>query len=166
MKSPHPVKFFPMFKNTLILTLYLAVWFCAVNFYDDAALHAGAIANLSYVSAIFQGGVFAKFLIFEQTVFPIVINEGASLYWLICRRTTIDTTIALFLRYIFVGLEGALNHHGFIESIRSFGGGDFLHILSIWILFWLIILPYMVFRCLSLAIGTEKIHSIFSGNKI
>ena len=163
MKSSHPTKFFSVFKKTLILTLYLAVWFCALNFYAVAVLHAGALPHITYVNAILLAGVLAKFMIAEQEIAPLKPKEGSSLYWLIIRRTTIDTMVALFLRYIFAGLEGLFNHQGFVDSIRSFGGENFHHVLSIWILFWLIIMPYMVFRCLANAVGTEKIHLIFSG---
>jgi hypothetical protein len=166
MKSVHPNKFFSVFKKTLILTLYLAVWFCAINFYAVAVLHAGAVPHITYLYAIFLAGILAKFMIAEQEIAPLTVKEGSSLYWLIIRRTTIDTMIALFLRYIFAGIEGVFNHHGFIEAMSSFGGGDFKHILSIWILFWLIIMPYMVYRCLSLAIGSQKIHSIFVGKNV
>ena len=166
MKSTHPNKFFSVFKKTLILTVYLAVWCCAVNFYSEAVLHAGALPHITYVSAIILAGILAKLMVAEQEIAPLAIKEGSSLYWLIISRTTIDTMIALFLRYIFAGIEGVFNHQGFIESIRSFGGGDFKHILSVWILFWLIIMPYMVYRCLCLAVGPEKIHSIFVGNKV
>lgn len=166
MKSSHPNKFFSVFKKTLILTLYLAVWFCAINFYSEAVLHAGSLPHITYINAILLAGILAKFMIFEQTIAPLAIKEGSSLYWLIIRRTTFDTMVALFLRYLFTGIEGVFNHQGFIESILSFGGGDFKHILSIWILFWLIIMPYMVYRCLCLTVGPQKIHSIFVGKKV
>lgn len=165
MKSSQPNKFISVFKKTFILTIYLAVWCCAVNFYAEAVLHAGALPHITYLNAILLAGILAKFMIFEQEIAPLVVKDGSSLYWLIIRRTTIDTMVALFLRYIFAGIEGLFNHQGFIESMRSFGGDDFQHILSIWILFWLIIMPYMVIRCLCIAVGAEKIHLIFAGNK-
>ncbi len=159
-------KFFHVFKKTLILTLYLAVWFCAINFYAVAVLHAGAMPHIAYLYSIFLAGILAKFMIAGQEIAPLAVKDGSSLYWLIIRRTTFDTMIALFLRYIFAGIEGAFNDQGFIESMRSFGGGDFKHILSIWILFWLIIMLYMVYRCLILTVGPQKIHSIFAGKKV
>lgn len=165
MKSSQPNKFFSVFKKTLILTLYLAVWFCAVNFYDVAVLHAGALPHITYLYAIFLAGILAKFMIAGQEIAPLKVKDGSSLYWLIIRRTTIDTMVALFLRYIFAGIEGLFNNHNFIESMRSFGGGDFKHILAIWILFWLIIMPYMVIRSLCNEVGAKKIHLIFAGNK-
>lgn len=165
MKSSQPNKFFSVFKKTLILTLYLAVWFCAINFYSVVVLHAGALPHITYLYSIFLAGILAKFMIAEEEIAPLKVKDGSSLYWLIISRTTIDTMFALFFRYIFAGIEGFFNHQGFIESVSSFGGGDFKHILAIWILFWLIILPYMVIRCLCIAVGAEKIHLIFAGNK-
>ncbi len=166
MKSLHPSKFFHVFKKTFFLTLYLVVWFCALNFYSVAVLHAGALPHVNYIYAIFSAGILAKFMIFEQQIAPLVHREGSSLYWLIIRRTTIDTMVALFLRYVFVGIEGVFNGQGFIESMSSLGGNDFMHILAIWILFWLIIMPYMVYRCLCLALGPKKVHAMFSTNKM
>jgi len=166
MQSLHPKKLFPLLKKTLILTLYLAVWFCALNFYNEAALHVGSLTYINYAYAIFLAGILAKFIIVEQTIFPITFKEGSSLYWLIIRRTTLGTMAALFFRYIFAGIEGFFNHQGFIESMQRLGGGDFMHVLAIWILFWLIIAPYMIYRCLSIALGSQRIHSFLVGKKI
>jgi hypothetical protein len=161
MQLSHPKKLFPLLKKTLILTLYLAAWLCTLNFYNHAVLHLDVSPYGGYTAGIILAGILAKFIIFEQTVFPITFKEGSSLYGLIFRRTTQDTMVALFLRYIFAGIEGLFNHQGFVESMQSLGGGDFIHILAIWMLFWLVIMPYMVYRCLCIAVGVEKIHALF-----
>lgn len=166
MKPSRPYKFFSVFKKTLILTIYLAVWLCAITFYNFAVLHNSELPHTSYVYSILVAGILAKFMIAGEEIAPLKVQDGSSLYWLIIRRTTIDTMFALFLRFIFAGIEGLFNDQGFVESMRGLGGGDFRHLLAMWILFWLIILPYMVIRCLCIAVGAEKIHFIFSGKKI
>jgi hypothetical protein len=165
MKNAHPSKFFAVFKKTFILTLYFAIWFCVLNFYNQVVLHAGDRPHVTYAYSIFLAGILAKFIIFEQEIAPLKVKDGSSLFWMIIRRTTIDTMIALFLRYIFAGIEGLFNHQGFFDSMRSFGGGDWMHILAIWMVFWLVIMPYMVYCSLRNAVGLEKIRGIFFGNK-
>lgn len=166
MENAHTSKFFTLFKKTLILTLYFAIWFCTLNFYNEVVLHAGDRPHVTYAYSIFLAGILAKFIIMGQQIAPLKVKEGSSLFWMIIRRTTIDTMIALFLRYIFAGIEGLFSHQGFFDSMRSFGGGDWMHILAIWMVFWLIIMPYMIYCALCNAVGPEKIHAIFVSNKM
>jgi len=61
--------------------------------------------HIAYLYSIFLAGILAKFMIAGQEIAPLAVKDGSSLYWLIIRRTTFDTMIALFLRYILQGLR-------------------------------------------------------------
>ena len=163
MKSRHVHKLIKEAKNWLVLFLYFAIWFSALVFYNDAILHSNGVPYVRYSVAILQAFILSKFMISGQVLFPLQHKEGAALLWTIVRRSLTDTGFVLFMSYFFAGIEGAIKRHGFIESMQNFCGGDPTHVAALTILYWLIVLPYVAHRCLSHAIGEERVNAYLMG---
>jgi hypothetical protein len=82
-----------------------------------------------------------------------------SLYLAIIIRTTIDSILVMVLRYLIVGLEGLSKGNGFVESTLAFYQGDIKHILAVLCLYWLIVLPYVVYRFLVYLAGEKDLEA-------
>jgi hypothetical protein len=80
-------------------------------------------------------------------------------------RTTIDSIFVLISRVFSAGLEGALHHRGFVESMLDFCQGDVLHILSLFCMYWLIVLPYVAHCLLQHIAGEQGVQSFLMANR-
>lgn len=148
-----------LLRNWLISALYFSVWFCALTFYSEAALHLEPSAVIGYGFAIFQAVLLAKFLTTATLVLPMESILKYSIYWAIILRTTGASILVLVLRYFSVGLEGLFNHKGFLESIFNFFQGDVMHVLAVFFMYWLIVMPYIAFGILKHLAGEKDLEA-------
>lgn len=148
-------------KNRAILIVYFSLWFCALTFYSEDALHVQPSRVTGYGFAILQAVILSKFLLIPEGLLPYGLiskrTEKAALYLAIIFRTTFVSVATLCIRYLVVGLEGLLKGNGFVASISAFGQGDIKHILAILCMYWLIVLPYMVYRFLIYLAGEKDL---------
>lgn len=138
-------------RKAFFLTLYFAAWFCALTLLALTTLRERPIPIDSFVLAFIKAAVCAKFLLVGQAVFPIVIDKVNGLIGSLLRESFAYLVIVLALSYLESGVKGLIHGQNFIPSLLGFGGGDPLHILSLGIVYWLIIWPYL------LLIGFKKI---------
>lgn len=164
MKSSNSPKWKSLLKQGLILTVYMAVWFCALIFYDKDALNITGSPYVSYGFALLKALLLAKFMLAAHAISQKTFKPGSSLYLLITVRTTLNAVLVLAFSYLFAGIEGAFKHQGFIESMNSFCDGNVDRILALTMMYWLIVMPYVAYRCLGEAMGREKLHSYLSGS--
>jgi hypothetical protein len=59
-----------LLENWIISALYFSVWFCALTFYNEAALHLESSVVRGYGFAIFQAVLLAKFLSTAVMILP------------------------------------------------------------------------------------------------
>lgn len=152
-------KVYDLLKNWITSALYFSVWFCALTFYSEAALHLEPSAVRGYGFAIFQSVLLAKFLTTASLVLPMESIVKHSVYWAILFRTTGASILVSLLRYFSVGLEGFFNHKGFLESILNFYQGDFKQALAVFFMYWLIIMPYIVYGILKHLAGEKDLET-------
>lgn len=148
----HP--FLEKIKNALeawpFLATYFALWFCAITFYNQAALHVPDKDLQPYVFVIIQALILSKLMLTAEMMIPIgLIFKPAiksTIYLVIIVRTTSASVMVMLLRFLSAGIEGFFRGQGFIKSMQNFCDGDVAHILALTCLCWLIILPYIIFR--------------------
>lgn len=150
-------------KQGLILTLYMAVWFCALIFYDKDALNIQGSPTVSYGFAILKALTLSKFLLVAHALSPLTYKKGSSIYLLIAMRTIFNAIVVLCFSYLFAGIEGMFKHQDFIDAMRSYCDGDVQRILALTLMYGLIVLPYVAYRALGEAMGDENLHSYLAG---
>lgn len=153
-------------KQGLILTLYMAVWFCALIFYDKDALNIHESRYVSYGFAILKALSLSKFMLAAHAISPIRFQSGLPLYRLIILRTSFNAAVVLIFSYLFAGIEGLFKHQGFIDAMRSFCDGNIERIVALTLIYWLIVLPYVAYRCLGESMGQENLQSYLSGKTV
>ena len=156
-------KWLGLMKKRMVLVIYFSLWFCALTFYNENALHLEPSRVVGYGFAILQALMLSKLLLIPEGLLPFGVvfkpTVKGSLYLAIILRTTIDSILVLALRYIIVGLEGLYKGNGFIESIHAFFQGDIKHVLAVLCLYWLIVLPYVVYRFLVYLAGEKDLEA-------
>jgi hypothetical protein len=153
-----------LLKQGLVLTVYMTVWFCALIFYDKDALGITGSTYIGYGFALLKALLLSKFMLAAHAISPIKYRPGLTLYSLIVLRSIFNAIVVLIFSYLFAGIEGIFKHQGFIESILSFCDGNIGRILALTLMYWLIVLPYVSYRCLGEAMGQENLQSYLSGN--
>ena len=148
-----------LLKHWVIAALYFSVWFCALTFYNEAALHLKPSAVRGYGFAIFQAVLLAKFLTTATLILPMELILKHSVYWAILFRTTVVTILVMFLRLFSLGLEGLFHHQPFLESILNFFEDDIQHGLAVFFMYWLIIMPYIVYGILKHLAGGKDLEA-------
>jgi hypothetical protein len=148
-------------KKRAVLVVYFSLWFCALTFYSEDALHLESSKVIGYGFAILQAVMLSKFLLIPEGLLPYgLVFKGTgkpALYLAIIARTTFVSVATLCIRFLVVGLEGLLKGKGFIESIGAFSQGDIKHILATLCMYWLIVLPYMAYRFLIYLAGDKDL---------
>jgi hypothetical protein len=159
-------KWLGLMKNRAILIVYFSLWFCALTFYSEDALHVQPSQVTGYGFAILQAVMLSKFLLIPEGLLPYGLiskrTEKSALYLAIITRTTFVSVATLCIRYLVIGLEGLLKGNGFIESMSAFGQGDIKHILATLCMYWLIVLPYMCYRFLIYLAGDKDLATFLS----
>ncbi|MBU3567459.1 hypothetical protein [Polynucleobacter alcilacus] len=156
-----------LFKNWLISALYFSVWFCALTFYNEAALHLEPSAVRGYGFAIFQAVLLARFLTMAELILPTELILKHSVYLAILFRTTGVSILVMLFRLFSIGLEGLFYYKPFLESILNFFEDDIKHGLAVFFMYWLIIMPYIVYGILKHLAGERDLeaHLLASRNR-
>ena len=86
-------------KNRMILVIYFSLWFCALTFYNENALHLEPSRVIGYGFAILQALMLSKLLLIPEGFLPFGVvfkpTVKGSLYLAIIVRTTIDSILVL-----------------------------------------------------------------------
>jgi hypothetical protein len=117
------------------------------------------IFGFSLVKAV----ICAKFMLVAQSVFPMKFQRENGIIRPLLALSLIHVGIVLALSFNEAGIVGLLHGKDFWTSLLSFGRGDPLHILSMSIVYWLIVLPYLLFANMRLAMGDIAIRKLFLG---
>ena len=156
---------FSLLKKWAILATYFALWFSALTFYNEAALHLEASRVIGYGVAIIQALLLSKFLVSAEYFQPLGSLYKSNIYLAVILRTTFDSIFVLISRIFSAGLEGAIKHQGFVESMLNFCQGDVFHILSLVFLYWLIVLPYVAYCLLQHMAGEQSVQSFLLASR-
>ena len=80
-------------------------------------------------------------------------------------ESLIYLVIVLSLNYLEAGIHGLIHGKNFLDSMGAFGQANPLKVLAMSIVYWLIVWPYLIFTGMKLAMGKEKIMSLFFGDR-
>ena len=141
------------------MACYFALWFSALTFYNEAALHLEPSQVIGYGVALIQALLLSKFLVSVEYLQPVGSLYKSNIYLAAIIRTTVDSIFVMVSRIFSAGLEGALHHRSFIQSMLDFCQGDVLHILSLLCMYWLIMLPYVAYCLLQHIAGEQGVQA-------
>jgi hypothetical protein len=152
-------------KKAFALTMYFGVWFCALTFLAVTALEERPIPLSIFGLAIVKAGITAKFMLIGQAIYPIKVTTKFGILRSILVESFIYSLIILALNYLEAGIEGLIHGKNFLISMAAFGHADPLHILAMMIVYWLIVLPYLIFAVSLIMMGKKNFMTLLLGNK-
>ena len=100
-----------------------------------------------------------------QAIFPIKVTKHHGIVRSLLIESLIYLMIVLALNYLEAGIDGVIHGRNFIESLAAFGQSDPLKILAMSILYWLIVVPYLVFTGALILMGKDNFIALLFGNK-
>ena len=168
---PHHAGFIESLKNSainettkvIVLFLYLSVWFSALVFLSNSILRANELPLLNLSLALVKAALCAKFMLVGQSLFPMALGQGRPIFWILMRHSVVYLVIVLALSFFEAGLEGLFHHKPFFESLLNFEKGDPYRLAATSFIYWLIILPYLVFVGIREELGYSEVSRILFG---
>ena len=168
---PHHTGFLAGLKNSAInetikftvLFLYLSIWFSALVFLSNAILRANELPVLTLSFALVKAALCAKFMLLGQSLFPMALGKGRPIFWILMRHSIVYLAVALVLSFFEAGLEGLFHHKPFFESLLNFEEGDPYRLAATSFIYWLILLPYLVFVGIREELGYSELSRILFG---
>ena len=168
---PHHAGFLAGLKNSAInetikftvLFLYLSIWFSALVFLSNAILRANELPLMTLSFALVKAALCAKFMLLGQSLFPMALGKGRPIFWILMRHSVVYLVVALALSFFEAGLEGLFHHKPFFESLLNFEEGDPYRLAATSFIYWLIILPYLVFVGIREELGYSEVSRILFG---
>ena len=152
-------------KKAFALSIYFGLWFCALAFLAVTALEERPIPLSIFGFAIVKAAITAKFMLVGQAIFPIQVTKNHGIVRSLLIESLIYLMIVLALNYLEAGIDGVIHGRNFIESLAAFGQSDPLKILAMSILYWLIVVPYLVFTGALILMGKDNFIALLFGNK-
>ena len=169
---PHHAGFLAGLKNSAInetrkftvLFVYLCIWFSALVFLTNAILRANELPLMTLSFALVKAALCAKFMLVGQSLFPMALGKGRPIFWILMRHSVVYLVVALALSFFESGLEGLFHHKPFFESLLNFEQGDPYRLAATSFIYWLIILPYLVFVGMREELGYSEVSRILFGD--
>jgi hypothetical protein len=151
-------------KEVFALTVYFAIWFCALAFLATT-LNEKPILLSIFGIALIKAGLSAKFMLIGQAIVPIKVSKDYGILKSLFVESLIYLAIVLSLNYLEAGVHGAIHGKNFIDSMEGFGESNPMKVLAMCIVYWLIVWPYLIFTGMKLIMGKEKIKILFFGDR-
>jgi hypothetical protein len=152
-------------KQALALTAYFGTWFCALTFLAVTSLEGHPISLSIFGLALIKAGLCAKFMLIAQAIFPIKVSKNNGIIKSLLLESLFYIFVVLSLNYVEAGIEGLIHGKNFIDAMTSFGQKNPLHVLSMTIVYWLIVWPYLILVGLRLYLGEDTTLNILFGKK-
>ena len=150
-------------RKFTVLFAYLSIWFSALIFLSNAILRANELPLMTLSFALIKAALCAKFMLLGQSLFPMSLGKGRPIFWILMRHSVVYLVVALALSFFEAGLEGLFHHKPFFESLLHFEEGDPYRLAATSFIYWLIILPYLVFVGIREALGYNEVSRILFG---
>jgi Ni,Fe-hydrogenase I cytochrome b subunit len=152
-------------KKAFVLTLYLAVWFCALSFLAATLLDERPIPLSHFGFAFIKAAITAKFLLIGQAIHPITVNKSHGIFKSLFLVSLVYMVIVLGLNYLEAGVDGLIHGKPFLISMTAFGQDNPLRIVAVSIVYWLIVWPYLTLAGMQLIMGQDKTLELFFGDR-
>ena len=152
-------------QKALALSIYFGIWFCALAFLAATALDERPIPLTIFGFAIVKAAITAKFMLIGQAIVPIKVSKHHGIVRSLVIESFIYLAIVLALNYIEAGIDGLIHGKSFFQSLAAFGQSDPLKILAMSIVYWLIVVPYLIFTGTLLLMGKNDFIALLFGNR-
>ncbi len=152
-------------QKAFALSIYFGIWFCALAFLAATALDERPIPLSIFGFAIVKAAITAKFMLIGQAIVPIKVSKHHGIVRSLLMESFIYLAIVLALNYVEAGIDGLIHGKAFFQSLAAFGRADPLRILALSIVYWLIVLPYLVYTSTLLLMGKNNFLALLFGNR-
>ena len=153
-------------KKVFLLSIYFSAWFCAITFLIVTTLNEDPIPLAVFGFAIVKGALAAKFLLIGQALFPMKVNKSNGVIRSLFLQSLLYVVIVLALNYLEAGVDGVIHGKNFVDSMATFGQSNPLRVLSMCVVYWLIVCPYLVFVGMKISLGSTATIAILFGERI
>ena len=144
-------------KKAFKLTLYFGIWFSALVFLTHEIMRQDGLPFGHWGLAWIKAALCAKFILIGQAIFPMTAVLSKSIWRVVLPRSFVYLAIVIGLSILEAGLEGLLHGHPFVTSLKHFANGDPIYALAVSWVYWLILVPYLLFDEL---LGTRKAQAV------
>ena len=104
-------------------------------------------------------------MLIGQAIVPIKVSKHHGIVRSLVIESFIYLAIVLALNYIEAGIDGLIHGKSFFQSLAAFGQSDPLKILAMSIVYWLIVVPYLIFTGTLLLMGKNDFIALLFGNR-
>ena len=153
------------FVKAIQLTIYFAIWFCALAFLNATNDAEKPIPLTIFGFALIKAALCAKFMLIGQAIFPAKVNKNHGIVNSLFITSVFYLLVVLALSYIEAGVRGVIHGQEFITSMMDFGESNHLHVVAMSIVYWLIVWPYLLLVGFKLAIGSSETIEILFGKQ-
>lgn len=142
------------FKAYIAIAAYLMVWFVALMFYKASILRSVGIEFAPVGFAVVKSLILAKFMLLLEAV-KLGERRGASSIMAvqILKKALLFTLALIVMSMIEEVVVGHFHGRDAKDVLKEMAGGSLAQVLASAILMFLVLLPYMAFRRVALAIG-------------
>ena len=152
-------------KKAFALSIYFGIWFCALAFLDIATIKDKPLSFSIFGFALVKAAISVKFLLIGQAIIPMKIDREHGIIRSLFVESLFYVLVVLALNYVEAGVHGLIDGRSFITSMADFGQSNPLKVLAMCIVYWLIVWPCLIFYCMKVIMGKEKIRALFFGDK-
>jgi hypothetical protein len=146
-----------------LLSLYFALWFCALAFLAATSFQHDQLKLAVFGFALIKAALCAKFMLLTQAVYPFHYDRSRGLFGTLFLKSILYLFSILVLSYLESGIDSQVHGTSFVAGILNFGHGDPLNILALSFVYWLIIWPYLVFCGISVSLGKISTRELLFG---
>jgi hypothetical protein len=162
-RPPFKERFLSELKKGLFLSLYFGSWFCALTLLAATSLRERPIPEAIFGLALIKAALCAKFMLLGQAAYPIHYDKKNGLIPSLLKESLVYLLIVITLSWLEAGVDGLIHGKDFLKSLAAFGHGDPLHIFSLALVYWLIVLPLLLFLGIKMALGNVTTKEILLG---
>ncbi|MGV0998251.1 MAG: hypothetical protein ACOYBQ_02845 [Fluviibacter sp.] len=131
--------------NALRLTIYFGVWFSAIGLLTHEILRQEGLPFGHWGLAWIKAALCAKFMLIGQAMFPMPTGPTMKPFRAILPRSFVYLAVVFALSVLENGLDGLLHGRSFVASIMNFADGDPLYAFAMAWVYWMILMPYLLF---------------------
>ncbi|RTL10273.1 MAG: hypothetical protein EKK54_11645 [Neisseriaceae bacterium] len=146
-----------------ILSFYFTVFFIAISYFRFAILKTAQVPFTDFGLGAVKAVICAKFLLVSQAIYPIKLNNGKSMLLHILGRSLLYVLLVTILIAIEEATMAKFHGKNILDSITGLRPGSIHIFFSLAILYWLMVVPYVVFSAISQSIGVSSLRAILMG---
>ena len=147
-----------------VLSFYFTVFFIAISYFRFAILKTAQVPFTAFGLGVVKAIVCAKFLLVSQAVYPIKLNDGKPMLLHILGRSLLYVMLVTILIAIEEAIMAKIHGKNILDSITGLSPGSIHIFFSLDILYWLMVVPYVVFSAISQSIGVSSLRVILLGH--